>query len=235
MTNSTDMRHCVLGDNVIVEPNVLLGYGYLQAEHPAKIGKHSHIHSGTVIYADTDIGDFFTAGHNVTIRAHCRIGNRVVILHGSTLEGNIVIGKGVKIMAHVYVPSQTRIGDMVFIGPGVTILNARLPMRASGLSGVTIGNHVVIGGGCTLLPGVSIGDNSFIGAGAVVTKDLPPNTLAYGNPARHYPLPGVLGTLNDPAQIFQGRDLWNNQPDETWRDEEFPGKDTWITGESKIK
>lgn len=233
MTNSPDMRHCVLGDNVVVEPNVLLGYGYLQAEKPAKIGKSSHIHSGTVIYADTVIGDYFTVGHNVTIRAHCVIGDRVVILHGSTLEGNIVIGKGVKIMAHVYIPSQTIIGDMVFIGPGVNILNASFPMRKPGLAGVRIGNHVVVGGGATLLPGVTIGNNCFIGAGAVVTKDIPDNTLAYGNPAKLMPLPAHYGTMNDPVQIFQGRDLWNNASDDSWKEDDFPGKEEWLHGFQK--
>lgn len=230
MTNSTEMRNCLLGDQSVIEPNVILGYTYKGAEKPTKIGKHAHIHSGTVIYADTEIGDYFTAGHSVTIRAHCKIGDRVVILHGSTLEGNLTIGKGVKIMAHVYIPSQTLIGSMVFIGPGVTILNARVPMRKPDLNGVTIGNHVVVGGGCTLLPGITIGDNAFIGAGSVVTRDVPANTLAYGNPARHYPLPKTFGSINDPEQIFQGRDLWNNSPDSTWRDEDFPGKDLWSSG-----
>jgi len=232
--NSLDMRNCQLGTDCIIEPNVMLGYGYLNAQKPLLIGKNAHLHSGTVIYADTTIGDHFTAGHQVTIRANCTIGDRVVILHNSTLEGNLTIGKGVKIMAQVYIPSQTRIGDMVFLGPGVNILNALLPMRGEAkLNPVTIGNHVVIGGGVTILPGVSIGDNVFIGAGAVVTKDVPANTLAYGNPATHKPIPESWGDINDPSQIFNGRDLWNNYPDESWKDESFNGKDIWLTTDER--
>lgn len=230
--NNVDMRYCELGEGCIIEPQVILGYGYLGAKNKLKIGKNAHIHSGSVIYADTTIGDCFTAGHLVTIRAHCTIGDRVVILHNSTLEGNLTIGKGVKIMAHVYIPSRTTIGDMVFLGPGVNILNALLPMRGEAkLSPVTIGNHVVIGGGVTIVPGVTIGDNVFVGAGSVVTKDIPDNTLAYGNPARYQPLPESFGKINDPAQIFNGRDLWNNISDENWKEEDFIGKDIWLDNE----
>src|SRR3546814_17748699 len=81
----------------------------------------ARIHSGTVVYADTVIGDRFTCGHNVTVRAECRSGDLVGLLHGSTLEGRLQTGKGVKNMAHVYIPSGTRIGDKRLIGPGVNI------------------------------------------------------------------------------------------------------------------
>ncbi|MGG5905504.1 acyltransferase [Sphingobacterium daejeonense] len=207
----------LLGENSIVEPNVILSYKYLNSKKPTKIGEFSHIHSGTVIYQDTTIGSHFTAGHNVTIRANCQIGNRVVVLHGTTLEGNIKIGNGVKIMAHVYIPSQTEIGNMVFIGPGTNILNATLPMRKTGLNPVKIGNDVVIGGGVTILPGITIGNNAFIGAGSVVTKNIPDNTLAYGNPIQLKELPADFGEGNDPQQIFTGRDLWNNNEDDSWK------------------
>jgi len=220
-----------IGPDAEIAPNVMLGYRYPGCRAPTRIGARARIHAGTVIYADTVIGDRFTCGHNVTIRAECRIGDRVVILHGCTLEGRLQIGKGVKLMAHVYIPSGTVIGSMVFVGPGTTFLNAWLPMREPVVVGAKIGNHVVIGGGVTIGPGVKIGDNVFIGAGATVLKDVPANSLAYGSPARHRPLPEKFGRRNDPRQVFGGLDLWDNRPaDESWRDEDFPGRDDWLAG-----
>ncbi|MEX2566507.1 MAG: acyltransferase, partial [Cyclobacteriaceae bacterium] len=218
MENISEMRNCVIGEKSEVSPNVMLGYVYRGWRQAAIVGDRAKIHSGSVIYADTNIGNRFTCGHNVTIRAECDIGDRVVILHGCTLEGKIVIGKGVKIMANVYIPSRTTIGEMVFIGPGVTILNAKFPMREPIVSETKIGNNVIIGGGVTLGPGINIGDNVFIGAGSTVLKDIPPNSLAYGVPAKIKPLPEKYGKRNDPGQIFTGLDLWDNTGDDgTWR------------------
>lgn len=225
MHNAPEMRNCQIGASAEIEPHVMLGYRYPGWREPSVIGARARIHSGTVIYADTTIGDRFTCGHNVLIRAECAIGDRVVILHGTTLEGKITIGKGVKIMAHVYIPSRTVIGSMVFIGPGVNFLNALLPMREARVAGVTVGDHVMIGGGVTIGPGVTIGDNVFVGAGAVVMQDIPANSLAYGVPAQFRPLPGKFGKGNDPKQLFEGLDLWDNRPaDSSWQEEEYSGK-----------
>lgn len=222
-----------IGKNAHVSPHSILGYRFKDSKEPTTIGDDAIIHSGVIVYSDCVIGHHFTAGHHAVIRANCRIGNYVVILHGSILEGTIEIGSGVKIMANVYIPSQTKIGDMVFIGPGVILLNALLPMRKEGLAGITIEDHVVIGGGVTLVPGITIGRNSFIGAGAVVTKNVPPNSLVYGNPGEIKPLPDKFGKYNDPPQIFKGRDLWHNQNDNSWLDEEFPDKDVWLKETNK--
>jgi acetyltransferase-like isoleucine patch superfamily enzyme len=226
MNNHPEMRNCVLGDDPEIAPNVMLGYQYPGCSTILRIGKNAKIHSGTVIYSDTTIGDYFTCGHNVTIRAECEIGDRVVILHGCTLEGKLTIGKGVKIMAHVYIPSRTTIGSMVFIGPGVNFLNAMLPMREPVVAGAMIGNHVVIGGGATIGPGVTIGENCFVGAGSVVLQDIPANSLVYGVPAKFRPLPEKFGKGNDSNQIFNGTDLWDNRPgDQSWKNEAYPGKE----------
>ncbi|MDB6093586.1 MAG: fdtC 1 [Verrucomicrobia bacterium] len=228
--NPPEVPFYEIGPGAEIAPNVQLGYRYPGCRVPTRIGGRARIHSGTVIYADTTIGERFTCGHNVTIRAECEIGDRVVILHGCTLEGRMKIGKGVKIMPHVYIPSRTVIGSMVFIGPGTTVLNARFPMREAKVGGPTIGNNVVIGGGVTIGPGVVIGDNVFIGAGATVLKDIPANSLAFGTPAKHQPLPEKFGSRNDPRQVFCGLDLWDNRPgDETWKEEDFFGRAEWLS------
>jgi len=202
-----------IGSHAQIDPDVTLGYEYPGWSRKLVIGEHAIIRSGTIIYAGTTIGKRFTCGHQVLIRAECEIGDRVVIFHKCTLEGRITIGRGVKIMAHCYIPSRTRIAELVFIGPGCTFLNAKKPMRDRGVGpiGATIEERVCIGGGVTIGPGVTIGRNSFIGAGSLVNKDVPPDTLAYGVPARFYPLPDDLKGGNIPELLLTGTDLWGGQ------------------------
>lgn len=87
--------------------------------------------------------------------------------------------------------AEVRIGDNAFIGPNVSIYTACHPLDAAERNKqtewalpVTIGNNVWMGGNVTIVPGVTIGDNCVIGAGSVVTHDIPSNTVAAGNPAR---------------------------------------------------
>jgi acetyltransferase-like isoleucine patch superfamily enzyme len=214
--------YCEIGDFAQIDPDVILGYRYPGDSQPAKIGDYAIIRSGSIIYADTTIGRHFSCGHQVLIRAEVVAGDRVVVHHKCTLEGRIQIGNGVKIMAHVYIPSRTEIGDMVFIGPGVTFLNDRYPMRSHHpVVGATIEDHVTIGGGAVICPGVRIGQRAFIGAGALVNKDVPPETLALGVPARHYPIPDGLSAGNLPELMLPQTDLWGAQSDESWRDDAF--------------
>lgn len=208
-----------IGRHAQVDGDVILGYRYPGDSRPARIGDHAIIRSGTVIYANTTIGHRFQCGHHVLIRAEVTIGDRCVVHHKCTLEGRIRIGDGVKIMAHVYLPSTTVIGSMVFIGPGTTFLNDKYPMRrAAPVEGAHIEDHVAIGGGVTICPGITIGRNAFIGAGTLVNKDVPPSTLAYGVPARHRPLPEALSRGNLPELLLPQTDLWGAQHDDSWRE-----------------
>ncbi len=212
--------HFEIGGHAQIDPNVTLGYRHEGSSEPLRIGDYAVIRMGSIIYSDTTIGDRFQCGHQVLIRAEVSIGNRCVVHHKCTLEGRLRLGNGVKIMAHVYLPSTTEIGDMVFIGPNTTFLNDRYPMRrAAPVEGPRIEDHVSIGGGVTVCPGVRIGRNSVIGAGAVVAKDVPPDTLAYGVPARHHPLPEDLANGNLPGLLLPQTDLFGAQNDDTWREE----------------
>jgi acetyltransferase-like isoleucine patch superfamily enzyme len=207
-----------IGREAQIDPGVILGYRYPGDSEPACIGDYAIIRSGSIIYANTVIGHRFQCGHQVLIRAEVTIGDRCVVHHKCTLEGRIKIGNGVKIMAHVYIPSTTVIGSMVFIGPGTTFLNDKYPMRrAAPVTGAHIEDGVTIGGGATICPGVTIGRNSFIGAGTVVNKDVPPDTLAYGVPARHQPLPDNLSRGNLPELLLPQTDLWGARHDDTWK------------------
>jgi len=209
---------CEIGLHAQIDPGVTLGYTYPGWSSKLYIGDHAIIRSGSILYANSTIGKRFTCGHQVLIRAECEIGDRVVILHKCTLEGKIRIGNGVKIMAHVYIPSRTMIEDFVFIGPGCNFLNHKRPMRSDEpVSGAVVKERVGIGGGTTICPGVRIGRNSFIGAGTLVNKDVPPDTLAIGVPARFHPLPAELRGGNRPESMTVGTDLWAGQIDDDWR------------------
>jgi len=207
-----------IGDDGQIDDDVLLGYRYPNDSEPLLIGNNAIVRSGTIIYTNTSIGHRFQCGHHVLIRAEVTIGDRCVVHHKCTLEGRLRIGNGVKLMANVYLPSTTEIGDMVFIGPGTTFLNDRYPMRrAAPVQGPIIESHVSIGGGVTVCPEVTIGENSVIGAGAVINKDVPPNTLAYGVPARFYPLPEEISHGNLPELLLPQTDLWGIQTDSSWK------------------
>ena len=116
------------------------------------------------------------------IGEHCIVGEHVYIDH------DVVIGDGCKIQngANLYAPLI--IEDDVFIGPGVIVCNDRLPRAwgwdpsSSPLTRICRGSS--IGAGAVLLPGVRIGENAVVGAGAVVTKSVLPNALVVGNPAK---------------------------------------------------
>jgi len=217
-----EQQFYIIGKYPQIDEGVTLGYQYPGCKEKLIIGDHAVIHSGSIIYADTVIGHRFFCGHQALIRACVTIGNRVVVFHKCTLEGRIKIGNGVKIMAHVYIPSSTTIGNMVFIGPNTTFLNAKYPMRKGKVQGATIKDHVTIGGGVTICPEVTIHENCFIGAGSLVNKDVPPNTLAYGVPARLHPLPEDIRNGNLPELLLPQTDLWGAQHDDSWKNEEYP-------------
>jgi acetyltransferase-like isoleucine patch superfamily enzyme len=205
-----------VGEGTIIEPDVELGFRYHPDCGPARIGANGILRKGTLVYGDVEIGDHFQSGHYTVIRAKVRMGDFCTVTNHSTLEGVIRFGNSVRVMSNVYIPSRTWIGDNVFIGPGTTILNERLPGRVDNPAtprGATIEDDVMIGGGVTIVPGVTIGERSFIAAGAVVTKDIPPRSFVVGVPGEIRPLPPALDRVNNRRMMQQQRDLWHPASD----------------------
>lgn len=212
LAKETHFDNAVIGAGSRIEPDVLVGFRYHPDCGPARIGRHAMLRKGTLIYGDVRIGDHFQSGHYTVIRAKVRLGNYCTLCNQSTIEGIVRMGNGVRIMSHVYIPSRTRFGNHVFVGPGVTFLNARQPGREGTPTtprGATVEDNVVIGGGCTILPGITIGAGSFIAAGAVVTRDVPPRRLVVGVPGTARPLPAKLDRPNDESLVLQPIDLWH--------------------------
>lgn len=187
------------GPDCQVQPGAEVGLKYKESCHPAVFGAHARIRSGTVIYADVRAGDDFQTGHHVMVRADTVIGDHVALGTNTVVDGQVRIGSFVKIESNCYIPTHCVFGSRIFLGPGVTILNDRYPLRRRDEyrpEGCTVEDNVTIGGGVVLLPGVRIGAGSFIAAGAVVTKDVPPETLVIGVPGRHRKLPDNLREPN---------------------------------------
>ncbi len=151
------------------------------------IGARAVIRSHTVLYAGNRIGDDFQTGHGVLVREENEIGNDVSIGSHTIVEHHVRIGNGVRLHSNVFVPEFSVLEEGCWLGPNVVVTNARYPLSRNAkanLKGATIKRRAKIGANATLLPGVTIGENALVGAGAVVTRDVPPGAVVAGNPAR---------------------------------------------------
>jgi acetyltransferase-like isoleucine patch superfamily enzyme len=185
-----------LGQGCVVDVGVLLGYPAARGKNidEVTIGDGGRIRSGSVIYGGVTIGRGLQTGHNVVIREENEIGDNFNIWNNTVIDYGCKIGNGVKIHCNCYVAQFTVIEDGAFMAPGVTIANDVHPgcdFSSECMRGPHIHKAVQIGVNVTILPFVEIGEGSLIGGGSVVTKDIPPYSLAYGNPAR------VVGDVRD--------------------------------------
>ncbi len=177
-----------IGKNAVVDEGVLLGYlPSRTVDQLLTVGEGAHIRSGTIIYAGSRIGSNLETGHNVVIREENEIGDNFRIWNNAVIDYGCRIGNNVKIHNKVYIGQFTIIEDDVFMAPGVTCANdihPGCPDSSECMKGPTVRKGAQIGINCTILPRVIIGENSVIGAGSVVTKDIPAGMVAYGNPAQ---------------------------------------------------
>jgi acetyltransferase-like isoleucine patch superfamily enzyme len=187
----------LLGEGVKVLENAVVGKqptlsprstAKREALPPAEVGAGTIVSTGAVVFAGTRIGERVVVGDQACVRERCEIGDDVVVGRGSLVENDTSVGALTKIQAHAYITAYSKLEESVFIAPCVVTTNdnfmGRTERRHELIKGPTIRRGARVGGAAVLCPGVEIGEEAFVGAGAVVVRDVPPRTLVVGNPAR---------------------------------------------------
>jgi acetyltransferase-like isoleucine patch superfamily enzyme len=196
-----------IGSGAVLHPGVTLGEGCL-VEDGAVVGKRPRLRRGSsaegevgtlevaagvaiccgaIVYAGARLHTGVIVGDQAQIRERASVGAGTVVGRGSTIDFDARVGARVSIQTLVYLTAASIVEDDVFIGPGVTTTNDdtmdRHP-RGEPLRGPVLRRRCRIGGGATLTPGVVIGEEAFVAAGAVVTRDVAPRAVVMGVPAR---------------------------------------------------
>jgi acetyltransferase-like isoleucine patch superfamily enzyme len=155
---------------------------------PAEIGPGAIVSTGAIVFAGTRIGARAIVGDQACVRERVVVGDDVVVGRGSLIENDTTVGAMTKIQADAYITAYSTLEEHVFIAPCVVTTNdnymGRTEKRHALVKGPTIRRGARVGGGAILCPGVEIGEDAFVGAGAVVVKDVPPRVIVVGNPAR---------------------------------------------------
>ncbi|HEY7537132.1 MAG TPA: acyltransferase [Gaiellaceae bacterium] len=155
---------------------------------PTTIGAGTIVSTGAIVFAGATIGARVIIGDQSCVRERVTIGDDVVLGRGSLVENDTTVGALTKIQADAYITAYSTLEESVFVAPCVVTTNdnfmGRTEKRHTLVAGPTIRRGARIGGGAVLCPAVEIGEEAFVGAGAVVTKDVPARMLVVGNPAR---------------------------------------------------
>jgi acetyltransferase-like isoleucine patch superfamily enzyme len=184
-----------LGDGAVVHDWVVIGETPAGIEpRPVSIGSGAVIRSHTVIYHGNQIGDRFQSGHGVMIREDNDIADDVSVGSHSIVEHHVRLADGVRLHSNCFIPEYTVIERDAWIGPSVTFTNAlypKSPGAKADLRGPRVMERARIGANVTVLPGVTIGSDALVGAGAVVVRDVPEGRVVVGNPGH------VIGAVSE--------------------------------------
>ena len=139
--------------------------------------------TGIVVGTNVEIGKDVSIWNYVVIGDGTKIGDGTMIGSFVDIGKNVVLGKNCNIQAHVTISNGCVLGDNVFIAPNSSLLNDKYP-KSSFMTPPIIKDNVTIGGGVTILPGVTVGEKAVVGGGSVVAKDVSPRTVVAGCPAK---------------------------------------------------
>jgi acetyltransferase-like isoleucine patch superfamily enzyme len=155
---------------------------------PTEIGDGTIVSTGAIVFAGTRIGARVILGDQSCVRERVEVGDDVVLGRGSLVENDTTIGARTKIQAGAYITAYCTLEEDVFVAPCVVTTNdnfmGRTERRHELIAGPTIRRGARVGGGAILCPGIEVGEEAFVGAGAVCVKDVPARKVVVGNPAR---------------------------------------------------
>jgi len=155
---------------------------------PLELGPGTIVSTGAIVFAGTRIGARVIVGDQACVRERCDVGDDVIIGRGALVENDTTVGALTKIQADAYITAYSTLEDNVFIAPRVITTNdnfmGRTEKRHALRKGPTIRRGARVGAGAVLCPAVEIGEEAFVGAGAVVVKDVAARVVVVGNPAR---------------------------------------------------
>lgn len=200
----------IIHDYVVIYPNTVVGMGTEIFDHcvlgklPTSpgitsrtlktefeelvVGDKCVLCPGVVLYAGSKIGHNTLLGDFCSIREECTVGHSCIISRNVSVNYNTVIGNHTKIMDNTHITGNMVIGNNVFISVLVATTNdntmGREDYNEDHVHGAVIEDYVTIGAAANILPTVTVGENAIVGAGAVVTKDVPPNKVVMGIPAK---------------------------------------------------
>jgi acetyltransferase-like isoleucine patch superfamily enzyme len=155
---------------------------------PTTIGDGTVVSTGAIVFAGSTVGANCIVGDQSCIRERVTMADDCVLGRGSLIENDTTVGAGTRVQAGAYITAYSTLEEDVFVAPCVVTTNdnfmGRTERRKELMRGPTIRRGARIGGGAILCPAVEIGEEAFVGAGAVVTRDVPPRVVVVGSPAR---------------------------------------------------
>jgi acetyltransferase-like isoleucine patch superfamily enzyme len=196
-----------LGAHVVVHPGTVVGAGCEVQDgavlgKPPKLARHSTARGaveplvveegavvccGAIVLAGARVGAGAIVGDQAFVRERSVVGAGSVIGRGSAVDNDVVVGARVRVQTDVYLTAYSVVEDDVFVGPGVFTTNDSTMARHDAdfqSRGVVMRRACRVGGAAVITPGIEIGEEAFVAAGAVVTRDVPARGVVMGVPAR---------------------------------------------------